>query len=183
MDRLRSPCLLALLLLFVTFFVVQARTLNTFEPDYDEGVYLAEAHLVAAGHGLYSEVHSASPPLFIWGIAAIFRAAGGPAVLAVRLVILLTGALGLAATARIGYRLAQPGGQETAALYAALLLLWLPLWRYVGRVGMADIPSLSLSLLAIALALEGWRGGRRWYALGGVAAGLALGIKLLAAYT
>lgn len=171
------------LLLLLVYLLIQLSTITFFEPAYDEGVYLAEAHLLTAGHRLYREVHSASPPLFIWGVAAIFRAAGGVHIIAVRAAIILWGLLGLGALGRIAQRLAPPSSAPVAALYAAFLLLTLPLWRYVARIGMADVPSLSLSLLAIALALEGWRAGRRWYALGGLAAGLALGVKLLAAYT
>lgn len=172
-----------LLLILILFALLQLPTLSTFERDYDEGVYLAEAHLVYAGQELYSEVKSASPPLFIWGLAATFTLAGGPSVIAARVAILLLAAVGLCATAACGWLLAPDGRRKIAALVAALLLLLFPRWLLYGQMAMADIPSLTFTLVAVALTLRGWQGGRRYFFLGGLAAGVAVGIKFLAAYT
>lgn len=181
--RLQYGWLAALFGLLGLFLVLQTPALATFERDYDEGVYLAEAHLVYTGHELYSEVKSASPPLFIWGLAGTFALADGPSVHAARLMILLLSAVGLAATAFCARLLAPAGWGDWAGLAASLLLLLFPRWFLYGQMAMADIPSLSFSLVAVALALQGWRGGRRYFFLSGIAAGIAVGIKFLAAYT
>lgn len=174
---------LLLLLFLVLFAAWQSTHLNAFEPDYDEGVYLSEARLIREGYTLYTEIKSPSPPLFIWGLAASFALAGRPAVEPARLLIVLSGVLGLGALAAIGRRVAPHAGAKVG-LVAALLLALFPRWYLYGRLVMADVPSLSLTLLAVALALQSWSDGRRrWLALAGAAAGLALLTKMLAAYT
>ncbi len=177
------PVILLLLLLFFT--VIQFNSLDVFARDYDEGVYLAEAHLLYAGHDLYTEIKSPLLPPFLWGLATLFALAGGPSVVAARLGIIAMGALGLVAMAWCGQRLAPPGHGAATGMAAALLLLLLPRWLFYGQIAMADIPSLSLSLVAVAVALVGWQEerARRFFFLGGLVAGLAFGVKQLAAYT
>ncbi len=182
--RWQAP--LALVALLVGFFVLQASSLAIFERDYDEGVYLAEAHLLRAGHRLYAEVPSASPPFFLWGLVGTFALAGGPSVAAARIAIWLSGALGLLALAASARRLAPPAQRAPALLVAPLLLLLLPRWLFYGQLAMADIPSLSGTLGAVALALQGWqrpRHARLLFAAGAMVAGIAVGVKMLAAYS
>jgi 4-amino-4-deoxy-L-arabinose transferase-like glycosyltransferase len=173
-----------LFVLFLALFVLwQSAGLEVFEADYDEGVYLSEARLLRDGYVLYREIKTPSPPLFIWGLAASFAVAGGPTVEAARLAVILTGALGLAAVALSAGRIAPRHGL-LAGWVAALLLAFFPRWYLYGRYAMADVPSLSVSLLAVALALRAWpKGSRRWLALAGAGAALALLVKILAAYT
>ncbi len=175
--------LIGLFALLAAFFAVQGASLGVFERDYDEGVYLAQSYLVSEGYPLYEPVDSALPPFLIWSLAVLFALVGGPSILAARLAIVLSGALGLVAMGWIARRLAAPGRRTVAALAAVFLLATLPRWLLYGQIAMADVPSLSFSLLAVTLALEGWHGGRRWFFWGGVAAGVAMGFKFLAVYT
>lgn len=172
------------LLLFLTLFAVwQSTHLDNFAFDYDEGVYLSEARLIRAGERLYTDVRSSSPPLFIWGLVATFGVAGEEGVWPARLAIVLTGLVGLIAVARITHGLAARSGIGAGA-GAAVLMAAFPLWYLYSRVAMADIPSLSVSLIALALGLQSWVDGRRlWFALAGIAAAVALLIKLVALYT
>ncbi|HYN88266.1 MAG TPA: glycosyltransferase family 39 protein, partial [Ardenticatenaceae bacterium] len=178
----RFTQLAPLALMLALFLGWQSANLGAFAQDYDEGVYLSEAVLVREGYALYSEVKSPVPPLFIWGLVASFTVAGEANVEAARLAIVLSAALGLAAAAMIGRRLAPSAGAR-AGLPAAALLGLMPLWFLYARLAMTDVPSLSLTLAAIALALRSWRSERRaWLALGGATAAVALLIKLQAAY-
>lgn len=179
----RNTSTLFLLLLFVLFAGWQSANLDAFELDYDEGVYLSEARLLREGYALYTDVKSPSPPLFIWGLATSFALSGQAATEPARLLIVLSGVVGLGAVAAIARRLA-PWNAGWAGVFAALLLALFPRWYLYGRLAMADVPSLSLTLLAAALALQSWSDGRRgWLALAGAVAALALLTKMLAAYT
>lgn len=172
--------LLALTLLFVGW---QSRHLDAFAPDYDEGAYLAEARLIYEGHTLYQDVPTALPPLLLWALAGMFAVTGGPAVEPARVAIVLSGALGLIALAAIGAQVRLRDG-SWIGVAAALLMAVFPLWYLYGRLAMADVPSLSFSLVAVALALRSWSDERRcWLGFAGVAAAIALLIKLLAVYT
>lgn len=180
----------AFVLLLVAFFVVQLITLDVFGRDYDEGVYLAQSYLVSQGYALYNPVDSPLPPFFIWWLAALFALLGTPSVFMARIMVVISGMLGVFSIAWIAKQVVDDKEQTNwlpfvAALGAASLLVLFPRWALYGQVAMADIPSLSFSLLAIAVALNGWRGhnGRRWFFWGGVLAGVAMGLKFLAAYT
>ncbi|MCZ7573701.1 MAG: glycosyltransferase family 39 protein [Ardenticatenaceae bacterium] len=180
MSRLNTWKLL--LLVLVLFVGWQSANLDAFEPDYDEGVYLSEARLLHEGYTLYTEIKSPSPPLFIWGLATSFAVAGRAAVEPARVLIVLSGAMGLAALVAIGRRLA-PAVGGFAGLLAVTLLVLFPRWSLYGRLAMSDIPSLSFTMLAVALALQSWPDGqRRWLGLAGAAAALALLTKMLATY-
>ena len=174
---------IAFFLLLVAFFAVEITTLGVFERDYDEGVYFAQSYLVSEGYPLYEPVDSALPPFFIWWLAGIFTAIGAPSILAGRMAVVISGAFGLFSIAWIAKQLVDDKQQFVAAVGAAFLLATFPRWLLYGQVAMADIPSLSFSLFAIALALNGWRKERSWFFWGGVAAGIAMGLKFLAAYT
>ena len=189
-SQSRTWSVLLFVLLLAAFFVVQWMTLDVFGRDYDEGVYLAQSHLVSEGYALYNPVDSPLPPFFIWWLAAIFALLGTPSVLMARIAVVISGMLGLLSIAWISKQLLDDKEQANplpfvAAFSAAALLALFPRWALYGQVAMADVPSLSFSLLAIALALKGWADerGRRWVFWGGVAAGVGMGIKFLAAYT
>ena len=114
------------------------------------------------------------PPFFIWWLAALFALLGTPSVFMARIMVVMSGMLGVLSIAWIAKQVVDDKEQTNplpfvAALGAASLLVLFPRWTLYGQVAMADIPSLSFSLLAIAVALNGWDGhnGRRWFFWGG----------------
>lgn len=182
--RLIYP-IVVLLLVVVLFVSWQSRHLDAFALDYDEGVYLAEARLVYSGYTLYEDVETPLPPLLLWGLAGVFNLAGGATVTAARTATVLSGAVGLAALAVIGAQLhlKQYDAGAWAGIAAAVLMAVFPLWYLYGRLAMADVPSLSVSLVAVALALASWYDKRRlWLVAAGIAAAVALLVKLSAVY-
>lgn len=184
-DHRRIYPIIALLLLAVVFAGWQSRHLGAFALDYDEGVYLAEARLVHTGKVLYVDVETPLPPLLLWGLAGVFTLTGGATVAAARMATVLSGVVGLIALAAIGAQL-HPRRYDAGAwadIAAAVLMAVFPLWYLYGRLAMADIPSLSASLVAIALALCIWYDARRlWLVFAGAVAAVALFIKLSAVY-
>ena len=150
--------------------------------DYDEGVYLAEAWWVARGEPLYTVVQTPLPPLLPWGVGGLFALLGAPSVTVARLLVVLCGVGGLAATAGIAHALA-PRHRDVAALVAAAAVGLAPLWLTYSRLVLADVPALSLALGAVWSALRVWRDGRRrWLVLSGGLAAAAVLTKLSAVF-
>jgi hypothetical protein len=145
---------------------------------YDEGVYLASADALAHGQRLGSEIFASQPPGFYVLIEAERLFFGG-SLLAMREAMLAVAIVGCLSAYYVGRCLAGPlGGFLAMALLAAPFLVE----DEAVRVR-ADLPSVALSLLAIALALfaVGRTGaaGRAAATLTGAA--LAVSVKLLAA--
>ena len=161
---------LALVGVTLAFFLWQMAHLDGFRWDYDEGPHMMMARLVRSGYRLYTEVYSARPPLLIYSIALAF-AISGASVQAARMIIVVYSTIGLLATGL----LAREMGGYRAGLGAIVLLALSPDFFVYSRACMGDIPSMSMAVVAIFLALVHRRSGsKRWLALSGLAISLAL---------
>jgi hypothetical protein len=166
---------LVLLALVSLLFAWQIRNLGGHKWLYDEAGYIAVPWMVAAGHTLYTEVYSPSPPLFTLSVAAAFRVWGSSVEVA-RAVIVAYSALGLLAAAL----LAREIRGRMAGLAALLLLFFSPEYFRLSRVTMSEVPAASLALISLLASLIYWRCGRRgWLVLSGLALAASLLVKLV----
>ena len=173
-DRLKNRNCIgggALLGVVMAFCLWQMAHLGGFRWDYDEGAHMMQARLMLMGYPLYAETFSGQPPLLISSLAGAF-ALLGPSVQVGRALMVAYATLGLLALALIAREL---HGWAAAASTVVLLGIATDFFLY-SRVSMGDVPSTSLTALAVLCALRyrssGWRG---WV----VAAGLALGAGCL----
>ncbi len=172
--QLLEPALVAILL--AAAGVLFSRNLHT-APSYDEGVYLASLDALRDGQTLGSEVFASQPP----GFYLLLRLVALPSdsVAGVRIGFLLVAVLGCLGAYLLGRALAGIAGGLAAA---GLLAIAPPFPSEAPRVT-ADVPSVSLSLVALGLAAYGFR--RRAHlalpALAGAALAAAVSVKLLAA--
>jgi hypothetical protein len=142
---------------------------------YDEAGYIAVPWMVAAGHNLYTEVYSPSPPLFTLSVVAAFKIWGNSIKIA-RAVIVAYSALGLLAAALLALEIRG----RVAGLAAVLLLFLNPAYFRLSRVTMSEVPAVSLALISLLASLIYWRRGRRgWLILSGLAMAASLLVKLV----
>ena len=153
-----------------------ARNLHT-STSYDEGVYLSSMDALRHGQALGSEVFASQPPGF-YILLRLIGLVSGYSVTSARVGFVLLGLLGCAGAYALGRALAGiPGGVAASALLAILP----PFPSEAMRVD-ADVPSVSLALVALALAAWGFRprAGLALPALAGAVLALAVSVKLLA---
>ncbi len=166
---------LVLLGLIGLLFAWQISNLGAYDWLYDEAGYIAVPWMVKAGHSLYTEVYSPSPPLFTLSIVTAFRVWGN-SVEAARAVIVAYSALGLLAAALLAREL----GGRVAGLAAVLLLFLNPAYFRLSRVTMSEVPAVSLALIALFASLVYWRRGQKgWLILSGLAMAASLLVKLV----
>ncbi|MFB0533940.1 MAG: ArnT family glycosyltransferase [Anaerolineae bacterium] len=169
---------LVLLGLIGLLFVWQIGNLGAHNWLYDEAGYIAVPWMVAAGHTLYTEVYSPSPPLFTLSVAAAFKV-WGTSVEVARAVIVAYSALGLLAAAL----LAREIRGKVASLVALLLLFFSPEYFRLSRVTMSEVPAVSLALVSLVASLVYWRCGRKgWLILSGLGLAASLLVKLVALF-
>jgi hypothetical protein len=166
---------LVLLGLIGLLFVWQISNLGAHNWLYDEAGYIAVPWMVAAGHALYTEVYSPSPPLFTLSVAVAFKVWGNSVEVA-RAVIVAYSALGLLAAAL----LAREIRGQVAGLAAVLLLFFSPEYFRLSRVTMSEVPAVSLALVSLVTSLLYWRCGQKgWLILSGLALAASLLVKLV----
>ncbi|HEY7022465.1 MAG TPA: glycosyltransferase family 39 protein [Ktedonobacterales bacterium] len=123
-----------------------ATTLTRFSTEYDEGVYWQSLRAMAHGQLLYSSVFGSQPPGFLLGVSPGYLLLG-QSIVAGRLVIAVYALAGIVAIYVIGRAL---GGRWVGVLAAGLLALN-PRYLQEATTLQAEIPSLTLSLVGIAL--------------------------------
>ncbi len=153
-----------------------ARNLHT-ATVYDEGVYLSSLDALRHGETLGSEVFASQPP----GFYLLLRLIGlfsGHSVVGARIGFLLAALVGCAAAYALGRTLAGIAGGVTAS---ALLAVIPPFPSEAMRVD-ADVPSVSLALVSLALAVWSFRRSAppALPALAGGVLALAVSVKLFA---
>lgn len=167
----------ALLVLVIASYAWRLVHLDTFAPNYDEGIHLIVGKLWAAGYDPYEEIFISYPPLFLWSLGvpwAIFRQAG-----ALQLLMATYSLAGILAVVYLGvvYR------SRLAGLAAGLFLSFAPAYFIDSFAVMTEVPSISLAVAAVALAEKYRRsGGWLWSALAGVALAFGLSLKVLPLY-
>jgi 4-amino-4-deoxy-L-arabinose transferase-like glycosyltransferase len=161
--------------------VWMAISLPRYSTEYDEGVYWQSLRAMAQGHPLYSSVFGSQPPGFLLGVYPGYLLFG-QSIVAGRITIALYALAGIVAIYVIGREL---GGRWVGVLAAGLLALN-PRYLQESTTLQAEIPSLTLSLVGIALVAAVMRGtlSQAWRLLmiagAGVALGVAIMMKLLA---
>lgn len=121
--------------------------LDYLELNPDEGINLAKAALVAAGHPLYTEVWSDQPPVLTHLLAAL-QLIQPWEVPAARYLILASACLLLVSL----FRLVEQRSGRAAALWATLLLATAPLFVRLSVSVMVGLPAVALALLAWSVA-------------------------------
>jgi 4-amino-4-deoxy-L-arabinose transferase-like glycosyltransferase len=158
-----------------------AISLPRFSTEYDEGVYWQSLRAMAEGHPLYSSVFGSQPPGFLLGVYPGYLLFG-QSIVAGRITIALYALVGIVALYVIGRAL---GGRWTGVLAAGLLALN-PRYLQESTTLQAEIPSLTLALVGVALVAfvmrrtlpQAWR--LLMIAAAGGALGVAIMMKLLA---
>ena len=145
--------------------------------NYDEGVYLASLDLMRRGQTLGSEIYTSQPPVFYW-LLRVLAAPFGSSVPDIRLAFALFAVAGVAAAVALGWLLyGAPAGVAAGALVA----VGPPLPTFAPTVS-ADVPSMALGLVSLALVSASLRGpyARAWAGGAGAVLALAALTKLLA---
>ena len=166
----------ALAAILIVAMIAMATTLTRFSTEYDEGVYWQSLRAMAQGHPLYSSVFGSQPPGFLLGVYPGYLLLG-QSIVAGRIVIALYALVGIVAIYVIGRAL---GGRWVGVLAAGLLALN-PRYLQEATTLQAEIPSLTLSLVGIALVAVVMRGtlSQTWRLLLIAAAGVALGVAIM----
>jgi hypothetical protein len=156
--------------------LVFGRALGT-RTNYDEGVYLASLQLLRHGEELGRDVYTPQPPVFYWLLRAL-SAPFGQSIEGIRagfVALAVVGVLGAYVAARVSWGLA-------AGLAAGLVVVIAPPFPTVAPTVAADIPSLSLGMVALALAAcaSRERASPAWGAGAGAVIAFAVLTKFLA---
>jgi 4-amino-4-deoxy-L-arabinose transferase-like glycosyltransferase len=170
----------ALLAILTGALLLRILPLGAFSTEYDEGVYWLTMRAMADGHPLYTSIYNAQAPFFFPSLYPFFHLFG-QTIIGTRFAVALYSLAGVVAAYLIGKGL----GGRYVGLAAAALLAVDPLYLVQSRTLEAEMPSLALMLLGIALAVEAARRDRRawrnWLiAASGVLLGLAVMVKVLA---
>lgn len=145
--------------------------------DYDEGVFLLSARMVALGYPLFTSVFSSQPPVFLEILALALRLFGDTVTVG-REAMVFFSLTSLGAIAWISWRFVGP-----LAAPVAIISLGLPIIFFrQARVVQAEMPALAFALLATSAVLSFKKTGRRrWLVMGGVCFALGGLCKLLIA--
>ena len=166
--------LVALVVLLALAALLMSRSAGAPSLDFDEGVYLSSAQLVAGGLRLGTDVFSSQPPLFLTLLDGAHRLTGGDAG-EIRLLLVALTILGALAGWALVRRIAGP----VAGVAAAGLVAVAPGVIDGAAVVSADVPCVALGTGALLAA----RASRQRAASGLLAGALltaALLVKLLA---
>ena len=165
---------LALMTLLALAAALFARDLGAPSLEFDEGVYLSSADLLARGLSAGQDVFTSQPPLFFALLDAGGSLVGGDAAglraLAVVLALLATLA---------GWALVRPIAGPGPALAAVALLALTPGVADAAAVVSADVPCIAFGAGAL-VAARAARRRPRWGAVAGALLVCALATKLLA---
>jgi 4-amino-4-deoxy-L-arabinose transferase-like glycosyltransferase len=166
----------ALAAILVAATAWMATSLPRFSTEYDEGVYWQSLRAMAEGHPLYSSVFGSQPPGFLLGVSPGYLLLG-QSIVAGRITIALYALVGIVAVYAIGRAL---DGRWIGVLAAGLLALN-PRYLQEATTLQAEIPSLTLALVGIALVAVVMRRtlAQTWRLLLIVAAGIALGAAIM----
>ena len=131
----------------IAFLVLEVISLRAGFRDYDEGVYWQSLRALARGQPLFSSVFASEPPAFYYTLLPFYLL--GHSIAAIRLGVLLFGAIGVVAAYLAGRWLA--GNQ--AGLAAMAIVATAPFYLDQVTVLQSDGPAIALALLAVALTL------------------------------
>lgn len=174
--RRNLPDLAALAVILAAAGLLYLRMLHS-APNYDEGVYVASLDALLHGERLGADVFTVQPPGF-YLLLELLSFAFGNSVEGIRVGFALIALVGLAAAYAGGRAVAGRG----AGLAATAVVAVAPPFPIEAARISSDVPSIALSLVAIALATYGFRSGApRWLApLAGATFMLAVSVKIYA---
>jgi hypothetical protein len=167
----------SIIILLLASYWWRVRVLGVFPFEYDEGIHLIIGQLWAAGYTPYDEIFVSYPPSFLWSLGIpwkLFKQAA-----ALQLLMATYALAGVLAVIYLGvaYR------SRLAGLVAGLFLSFTPAYFIPSVAIMTETPSISLAVVAVALAERYRRSGGWVYALlAGAALGFGLSLKLLPYY-
>jgi hypothetical protein len=175
----RCVILLLCIALLASFAIVWQTGINSgYSHDYDEGVYLTSARMVAAGQPLFSSVFSSQPPVLVEMLALTFRLFGETVVTGRELIIFFS-LITLGSVALIAAHWVNRYAAPLAIVALALALTFFKL----SQVVQAEPPALAFALLAILAILrarqKSWHSG--WLIAGGMCFALGILCKLFIA--
>jgi hypothetical protein len=175
----RYAILLLSIALLASFAIVWQAGINSgYSRDYDEGVYLTSARMVAAGHPLFSSVFSSQPPVLVEMLALTFRLFGETVVTGRELIIFFS----LITLGSVALIAAHWVNRCAAPLTIVALALTLTFFK-LSQVVQAEPPALAFALLAICAVMRArqrsWHTG--WLIIGGMCFALGLLCKLFIA--
>jgi 4-amino-4-deoxy-L-arabinose transferase-like glycosyltransferase len=179
-GRLRRCAILLLCIALLASFAIvwQVGINSVYSRDYDEGVYLTSARMVAAGHPLFSSVFSSQPPVLVEMLALSFRLFGETVVVGRELIIFFS----LITLGSVALIAAHWVNRYAAPLTIVALALTLTFFK-LSLVVQAEPPALAFALLAILAVLRArqrsWRSG--WLIVGGICFALGIFCKLFIA--
>jgi hypothetical protein len=174
-DRVRFTVLMVGVLSLS--FLVRLVFLNNFRWDYDEGIHVLLARLLAAGYAPYRELFVSYPPLFAWSLQWPWRLWGS--VQALQLMMTSYALLGIVAVGKMAFRL----GGWLAGVVAAVGLSFSSIYLAGSRAVMTEVPSVGVAALALALAAGYyWSRRRYWLLASGLAMSASLMLKILSPF-
>jgi 4-amino-4-deoxy-L-arabinose transferase-like glycosyltransferase len=158
----------------LAFFVLNVLAAGGGSRDYDEGVYWQTLRSLIHGHRLFSEIFAPQGPVFFYALLPFYSLLGH-SIVAARVGVAVYSLLGAAAIYVAAWRLAGPW----AGLIGVMLLTTDFIWAAEAQTLHAEVPSLALGLVAIALVsvavtrdvTDGWSA----WLIAGAGAALALG--------
>jgi 4-amino-4-deoxy-L-arabinose transferase-like glycosyltransferase len=169
----RSAILLLSIALLVSFAIVWQTGINSgYSRDYDEGVYLTSARMVAAGHPLFSSVFSSQPPVLVEMLALTFRLFGETVVTGRELIIFFS-LITLLSVALIATHWVNRYAAPLTIVALALALTFFKL----SLVVQAEPPALAFALLAILAILRARQ--RSWQSVWLIVGGMCFALGTL----
>jgi 4-amino-4-deoxy-L-arabinose transferase-like glycosyltransferase len=156
---------------------LRVQRLDSYPWDYDEGIFLMFGRLIAAGYYPYSEVVLSYLPPFPLTVALFWRLFQSVSVIRLALAV-----LALVSVASLGLLVRRLVG-GLAGLMCIGIVSFQADFFWASRAVMADVPALSIALLAIVGAwMYAETGGRHW--LLGAVLGLTISLmtKFLVAF-
>ncbi len=172
-DNIAAASILGIAFLLLSFIMWQFRHLTDAAQGTDEGVYLASAHNLAAGHAAYRQVFLPKPPLFAAFLQGMGMIAGWHlawyrlAMIGCTVIVILVGAV-----------LAWWWYGAPHAVATTFLLVLTPKIVYYARLFNADMPMFAAASGALLAAAYAQRRSRWWiWALAGAGIAAATGLK------
>jgi 4-amino-4-deoxy-L-arabinose transferase-like glycosyltransferase len=143
------------------------------DTDYDEGVYLSSVDALEHGQRLGEDVFAPQPPAFYLLLRAI-SFAGADSVRGFHIGMVIVAVL----TCLAAYLLGRAIDGPVAGLTAAALLTIAPAFTPIAHQVLADVPPLTVSLLALWLAWESQRRTRSVAVAAGAGGAMALAVAI-----
>lgn len=165
-----------IVLLFAVHFLYSG--LGGYSDSYDSGVYLESARMMGRGFAPYRQIFDSQPPLWLPLIHTSFLLFG-ESFLAGQLLTATAGLITVVAVMLMTERLGGKGSSILAGTLVILSHLELEWSRTIN----ADVPSVGLAAVGVALAAAYARNGRRrWLAIASVASICSILLKLSGLY-